>query len=134
ATAIPAPVRGGQIAMIGEELLLTHRDGVWIRSASESGWIPVAEDPDDLLRTGDSGWPLVLTGSERGLLANGEGEWRHLELPFPPRDLLSAAVFGGRLYLGTAGSGLLSRPLEELPVASFPDPITTASGAVPASQ
>ena len=52
----------------------------------------------------------VSGGSAR--LVDGRGRTRPLPLPLLARDLTAAAVHGGRLYLGTAGSGPLSRPLD----------------------
>lgn len=130
--SVAAPTRGGKVVLVGGDLLLAHRDGVWVRSGSESRWTIADDGPGGVLRTGDSRWPLVLAGRDRAVLVAADGSQRGLELPFSPRELLSAAVFDGRLYLGTAGTGLLSRPLEELPTESFPAPTSVASGAVAA--
>ena len=81
-----------------------------------------------VLATGDPHHPAVVVRDEAiELLAAADGRLHRLELPFPPRDVLAAAVHSGRLFLGTSGFGLLYAELDAvLPAAA---PATAAAGA-----
>ena len=77
--------------------------------------------------TGDAAYPAVLAATETLEVFRAlDGRFHRVELPFPARDVLAAAVFGGRLYLGTSGFGLTYAPLADL----MPAGAAAAAGTV----
>jgi hypothetical protein len=81
-----------------------------------------------VLDTGDTAYPaLVVGGGRADLFATSDGRLHRLVLPFPPRDVLAAAIHGGKLFLGTSGLGLLHARLEDLLPAG--GPAATAAGS-----
>ena len=121
---VTAPAPGGQLARAGDELLLAGSSGLWSHRLRPAGgsvdgagddWRRRGAERWRLLETGDVDLPAVLVGEGGLRLVAASGELQPLELPFPARDVLAAAVFGGRLYLGTSGYGLISQPLPPAP-------------------
>jgi photosystem II stability/assembly factor-like uncharacterized protein len=84
-----------------------------------------------VIATGDPAFPaLVLRDQAIELLSAPEGRLHRIDLPFPPRDVLAAAVHAGSLFLGTSGLGLLYAELGA--VAPDAAPMEAAAGAAAA--
>ncbi|HVS01261.1 MAG TPA: hypothetical protein VMT16_00700 [Thermoanaerobaculia bacterium] len=129
--------RVDQVRVEGGRVLVRTADGVleerqqrfepavsqaW-RAASREGshgeltarWEGQGAGRSRLLQTGSEGYPRLVVGEgEARLYRESDGRWHSLRLPFPARDVLAAAVFRDRLYLGTSGYGLVSAALDEL--------------------
>ena len=129
AREVATPTAGGQVAWAGTRLLLASTRGVWSRDGLDQPWVARGEARGRLLETGDPDWPLVLVDGDRAELLSADGRHLELTLPVMARDLMAAAISSGRLYLGTAGQGLLSRPLAELTGALVAEREPPASGA-----
>ncbi len=113
---IATPVTGGRLARLGDELLLASSQGAWTRRGLEGDWTSVAAGLTRAFETGDPSHPAVLVNGDRAALWNaGTRAAEKLELPFPARDLATALIDGGVLYLGSSGHGLWSGALESVP-------------------
>jgi hypothetical protein len=75
---------------------------------------------------------VVLVTGGRVELVGSDGRHQTVEVPVLARDLRGAAIQDGRLYLGTAGQGLLSRPLADIVERSQVAQTGPAAGAVTA--
>ena len=116
--------RPGQLDSAGGRLFVSGTDGVWSRGGGETAWRVHAKERARVLPTGDPTYPAVLAGATGLTLYDApEGRFHTVELPFPARDVLAAAIHRGRLFLGTSGFGLTWAPLAELVPAA-----TTAAG------
>ena len=114
----------GQLGSAGERLFVSGSSGAWSRGRGETKWRVHAKDRARVLPTGDAAYPAVLAGVDGlELFRASDGRFHALELPFPARDVLAAAVYKGRLFLGTSGYGLAWASLAELAPAE-----TTAAG------
>jgi hypothetical protein len=132
AVSVATPVRGGQVAWAGSRLLLASSRGVWSREALEAPWVSHGDARGRLLETRDPEWPVVLVTGGRVELVGSDGRHQTVEVPVLARDLRGAAIQDGRLYLGTAGQGLLSRPLADIVERSQVAQTGPAAGAVTA--
>ncbi len=110
---IAAPAPGGRLDRVGDRLLLWSASGAWLRGGGLEGeWSAVAEKPTRVLPTGDARYPAVVVEGEAAKLYDRAARaFRALDVPFPARDIASALVRGGRLFLGTSGYGLQVRDL-----------------------
>jgi photosystem II stability/assembly factor-like uncharacterized protein len=127
--ALGVPGTGGQLGSAGERLFVSGSSGVWSRGRGESRWREHASDRGRVLPTGDAGYPAVLVGAGGlELFRAADGHFHRVDLPFAARDVLAAAVHGGRLYLGTSGFGLTYAPLADLIPAGAAGPGTLAGG------
>jgi hypothetical protein len=90
-------------------------------------WIELPEKPARVFATGDVRRPALLVAGDGGvrLFQAATGAFEPVDLPVLARDVTSALVSGGRLYVGTSGYGVLMRDLEE----PAPAPQTVAGGA-----
>jgi hypothetical protein len=142
--------REGRVVVRGGGALWERRGGRFTALATPGPTLPAAArrgEPEGLelgrwrerlqgrgrvLGTGDPAYPaLVVREDGLELLATGDGRLHRLELPFPPRDVLAAAVHAGKLFLGTSGFGLLHADLGVLlPPSGAP---ATAAAAAPAA-
>lgn len=110
--AVPA---AGQLGSAGGRLFLSGSTGVWSRAHDDEPWREHASGRARVLPTGDPAIPAVLAGADGlELFRSADGRFHRVPLPFPARDVLAAAIHGGRLYLGTSGFGLTWAPLSEL--------------------
>lgn len=112
--AVAAPARVGSLLAAGGTLLLAGEGRVWTRDGLAGAWQERARSVRRQIATGDPRFPAVLAGDEEAWLMSASGERRALGLPLAAREILAAAIFGGRLYVGTAGRGLLIRELSAL--------------------
>ncbi len=106
---VAVPYRGGAVQVAAGGLVWSGKEGVWLRSGNDP-WRDAASDATRALATGDAACPLLLVGAKGVRLLAANGAATELELPVPPRDIAAAVSFGGRLWLGTSGHGLLSKP------------------------
>jgi len=105
---VESPAPGGRLAHFGSELLLSSGHGAWARPGLDGSWREIAKGATRVFETGDPRHPVVLVTGDRAALWNAEtAKAEPLDLPFPARDLASALLDDGRLYLGTSGYGLL---------------------------
>jgi photosystem II stability/assembly factor-like uncharacterized protein len=123
--AVASPVVAARLAGFGERLLVTGAGGAW--SGLGGGWDRHSEERSRAVPTGDPAWPAVLVSESSAWLLHAiDGALVPLELPFAAREVLAAAVHEGRLFLGTAGYGLISTEL-----AAFASP--AGGGTIAAS-
>jgi photosystem II stability/assembly factor-like uncharacterized protein len=126
--AVPSP---GQLGSAGGRLFLTGNAGVWSRGRGETKWSEHRKGRARLLPTGDAAFPAVLVGADGMSVLQPDGRFHNVETPFPARDVLAAAIHGGRLYLGTSGFGLTWAPLDELVPPRPSGTASTAAGGGP---
>lgn len=107
---VAVPYRGGVVQSAGGALVWSGKEGVWARRP-DGPWRAVSEAARRALPTGDERCPLLVLDGRSASLVSTKGDLASLELPVPARDVAAVVAFGGRLWLGTAGHGLLSRPL-----------------------
>jgi photosystem II stability/assembly factor-like uncharacterized protein len=105
----------GQLGSAAGRLFVSGNAGAWSRGRGEAQWRVHAEGRSRVLPTGDAAFPAVLAGPEGlELLRAIDGRFHRVELPFHARDVVAAAVHGGRLFLGTSGFGLVYAALPDL--------------------
>jgi hypothetical protein len=109
---ISAPFAGGRLAKVGDQLLYWGSNGAFTRSEPGGEWLALTTEPSRLLSTGDPRHEaLLVTGGTVRLFDALAKTFRAIEVPFPARDISAALVWGEKLFLGTSGYGVLSRPL-----------------------
>jgi photosystem II stability/assembly factor-like uncharacterized protein len=110
--SIAVPYSGGSVQSIDGLLVWSGKPGVFTRAGASAPWREAGGGPTRALETGDKACPLLLLGAESAALLSRRGVSTPLPLAVPARDVVAAAVLDGRLWLGTSGHGLLSRPLD----------------------
>lgn len=136
---IAAPMAGGRVYRLGEQLLLAGAGGAWLRDAhaaepaapatltaptmpmvqtpledasAAAGWTPLTGQPSRLVPTGDPRWAaLLVSGDTVRLFDRDRQRLLVLPVPVPARDISAALVLDGRLLLATSGYGVLVRDL-----------------------
>jgi len=105
----------GQLGSVGGRLVLSGNNGFWSRGGADSRWRSHLDGRARVVPTGDSAYPaVVIDDAGAKLFVGADRTLRPLRLPVPARDVLAAAVDGGRLLLGTSGFGILYARLDEL--------------------
>jgi photosystem II stability/assembly factor-like uncharacterized protein len=113
---VPAPLAGGHLHRLGEQLLLSGAGGAWARPAPGEDWVRLTDSPSRVLTTGDSRFAALLLSEDRVRLYDRDSRrFRVLPVPVPPRDVTAALVVDGKLLLATAGAGVLVHDLPEPP-------------------
>lgn len=128
---ITAPVAGGRLHRLQDQLLLWGPGGAWTRSAPDAEWLSLTDKASRLLATGDDRWSsLLVSGDTVRLYDRDARKFRVFEVPVPARDISAALIVGGRLMLGTSGYGVLVRELDDdlFPVPQA-DNATVAAGS-----
>ncbi|HYG63134.1 MAG TPA: hypothetical protein VEL74_11175 [Thermoanaerobaculia bacterium] len=119
--APPAPMSGGRLQRLQDQLLLWGPGGAWLRGGPDSLWVELTGKPSRVLPTGDPRFPALMVSGETARLYDREArKFRILEVPVPARDVSAALVVDGKLLMGTSGYGLLIHelaPAVEKPVA-----------------
>lgn len=114
-----------RLVTAGEELWLTGGGAVWRRSSPEASWQQARGGPARLLETDDRDFPLLVLAREAPswIYHRPTSSLLDISLPSAPWDIRSALVKDGHLLLATAGHGLQSSPLPEVPreKAEHPD-------------
>jgi photosystem II stability/assembly factor-like uncharacterized protein len=109
---ITVPFQGGRLGRLPGQLLLWGSGGAFVRGDGlppETAWSAVTREPSRVVATGDPRWSAVMiSGDTVRLFDRAVSKFLALEVPFPARDISSAAVAGGRLLLGTSGYGVVS--------------------------
>lgn len=124
---IAAPVAGGRLHRLQDQLLLWGPGGAWTRTAPDSEWLSLTDKASRLLSTGDPRWSsLLVSGDTVRLYDRDARKFRVFEVPVPARDISAALVVDGRLMLGTSGYGVLVRDVDD---GLFPAPADTANVA-----
>jgi photosystem II stability/assembly factor-like uncharacterized protein len=115
---LETPFAGGRISRVGDRIVYWGTGGAFARTAhdastaGDAGWREVSREPSRVLPTGDARLPALLLSGETARLFQGEGDaLEALTLPIPARDVSTALILDGRLYLGTSGYGVLVRGL-----------------------
>jgi photosystem II stability/assembly factor-like uncharacterized protein len=127
---VAAPESGGHLGSLGERMLLAGGRGSWSRDGDGSPWRRHGEERSRLVATGHRTHPFVLVAGEVAeLIDASRGQGVPLELPFSARYVLSAAIWEGRLFLGTSGMGLVWADLE--PLLAAPGGAISTSVAAP---
>ena len=125
--------RGGRFAAVappGPAVPAASRRGQ-PDAAALGRWRERLQGRGKVLGTGDPAHPALVVRAEAiELLSAADGRLHRLELPFPPRDVLAAAVHAGRLFLGTSGFGLLYTELDDVLPASAPAGAAAAGAPV----
>jgi hypothetical protein len=123
---VAAPLAGGRLQRLDEQLLLAGAGGAWARSAASAAptaagaspagdgdWIQLTAEPSRLVATGDGRYgALLLSGDTVRLYDRDSRKFRVLAVPVPARDIAAALVVDGRLLLATSGYGVLVRTLD----------------------
>jgi photosystem II stability/assembly factor-like uncharacterized protein len=110
---IEAPFAGGHLLRLTDQLLLAGAGGAFARPNLEAPWTELTGKASRLLSTGDARWPAVMVSGDTVRLYDSEArKLTVLEVPVPARDISSAVVGDGRLFLGTSGYGVLVKALE----------------------
>jgi photosystem II stability/assembly factor-like uncharacterized protein len=110
---VAAPMAGGHLQRLGEQLLLTGSGGAWARPAPEAEWVQLVAEPSRVVPTGDSRFGALLLSGDKVRLYDAEArKFRLLPVPIPARDIAAALVVDGKLFLATSGYGVLVRNLE----------------------
>jgi photosystem II stability/assembly factor-like uncharacterized protein len=113
---VPAPLAGGHLHRLGEQLLLSGAGGAWARPAGGEDWVQLTTSPSRILTTGDERFSaLLLAGDTVRLYDRDRHKFRVLPVPVPARDVTAALVVDGKLLLATSGSGVLVHDLPEPP-------------------
>jgi photosystem II stability/assembly factor-like uncharacterized protein len=129
---IMAPVSGGRLLRLQDQLLLWGPGGAWTRTAPDSDWLSLTDKASRLIATGNERWPSLLVSGETVRLFDRDArKFRIFPVPVPARDISTAAVVDGRLMLGTSGYGVLVRELGD---DLFPGPADTATVAAGSGQ
>ena len=93
-----------------------------------SRWREKLKGRGRVLDTGNEAYPVLVVRDEGiELVSAADGRLHRLEVPFPPRDVLAAAVHSGKLFLGTSGFGLLYTELGSAVPATAPSSAATAA-------
>ncbi len=109
---VPAPAPG-RLQRIGDDLLLAGPGGTWARPAPDADWVQLTTGASRLIPTGDARYAALLqSGDTLRLYDRDTHSFHPLPVPVPARDIGSALILGGQLYLGTSGYGVLTRPLD----------------------
>jgi photosystem II stability/assembly factor-like uncharacterized protein len=109
---VAAPFVGGRLEPYGKGLLYWGEGGLWYRETLETPWHELLAGPVRSWPTGHPELPLVTATRDRALILEAAtGEFRELDLFFPPWDVLGAAVNEQQVLLATSGYGLVRVPL-----------------------
>jgi photosystem II stability/assembly factor-like uncharacterized protein len=115
---VPTPFAGGRLQGIGGQLLLWGPGGVYARAGAEGDWTELLGEPSRLLPTGDARYAaLMVSGDTARLFDRQSRKFEVLDVPVPTRDILSARIVNGELWLGTSGYGALAKALAGSEVA-----------------
>jgi photosystem II stability/assembly factor-like uncharacterized protein len=121
---VSVPFRGGRLGSLPGQLLLWGPGGAFVRadpagSAADAGapeqpaWAELTSQASRVVATGDPRWSaLMISGDVVRLYDREARKFLVLEVPFPARDIASAAVVGNRLLVGTSGYGVLTKRLQ----------------------
>ena len=128
---IAAPVVGGRLHRLQDQLLLWGPGGAWARPTPDGEWLSLTDKASRLLSTGDERWSsLLVSGDTVRLYDRDARKFRVFEVPVPARDISAAVIVDGRLMLGTSGYGVLVRELgDDLFPAPPTDNATVAAGS-----
>ncbi len=128
---IAAPVAGGRLYRLQDQLLLWGPGGSWVRTAEGGDWQALTAKASRLLSTGHERWPSLLVSGDTVRLYDREArKFRVIEVPVPARDISAAVIMDGRLMLGTSGYGVLIRELagDLFPATAEPAAVAAGSG------
>jgi photosystem II stability/assembly factor-like uncharacterized protein len=145
--AVPAPLAGGRLDRLastaGDRLLLSGSGGVWMRTGSAAPWVAIAAGEAAVRPTGDPRYPALVLGAAGAFLVEAEGGalrgapaaglLHPVALPVPARDVTAAALFDGKLVLGTSGYGLWVGDVTAAPSPAAPATTSAAGGSPPAA-
>jgi photosystem II stability/assembly factor-like uncharacterized protein len=110
---VAAPLAGGRLHRLGEQLLLAGPGGLWARPGPAADWVQVTSEPSRVVPTGDDRFAaLLLAGDGARLYDRDSHKFRRLPLPVPARDVAAALVVDGKLLIATSGYGVLVRGLD----------------------
>ncbi|HEX7180836.1 MAG TPA: YCF48-related protein [Thermoanaerobaculia bacterium] len=112
---VEAPFTGGRLYRLPDQLLLWGSGGAWVRAGDGDGssWVSLTDKGSRVIATGDARWSAVLVSGDVVRLYDREAsKFEVLEVPIPVRDISSAVIGNGRLFLGTSGYGVLVKRLE----------------------
>jgi photosystem II stability/assembly factor-like uncharacterized protein len=110
---IAAPLTGGRVFRLGEQLLLAGAAGAWLRPAPDAEWTPLTGEASRLVPTGDARFgALLVSGDTVRLFDRDRHKLVVLSVPVPARDIAAALVLDGKLLLATSGYGVLVRDLD----------------------
>lgn len=113
---IPVPAPGGRLLPLDGQLLLWGPAGTWIRTGTEGEWQEVSKEPSRVLATGDARFSALMVSGETVRLFDKETrKFEKIDILVPARDISSALVMDGKLYVGTSGYGVLAKALGEEP-------------------
>jgi hypothetical protein len=125
--APPAPMSGGRLQRLQDQLLLWGPGGAWLRGGPDSLWIELTDKPSRVLPTGDARFSALMVSGETARLYDREArKFRILEVPVPARDISAALVVDGKLLMGTSGYGLLIH--EIAPAVEKPTAVAAGGG------
>ena len=105
---VSAPFADGSVVAFGGGVLLAGGGGAFARASLEAPWREIAGGAWRALPTGSPDHPVLLVNDDSAvLLGRDPGAALRFAAPVPARDVAAALVDGDRLFLGTAGYGLL---------------------------
>jgi photosystem II stability/assembly factor-like uncharacterized protein len=127
---IAAPVAGGRLHRLQDQLLLWGPGGAWTRMSPDADWLALTDKASRLLATGNDRWSsLLVSGDTVRLYDRDARKFRVFEVPVPARDISAALVVDGKLMLGTSGYGVLVRELGDDLFPAPAEPATVAAGS-----
>src|SRR6185295_7742963 len=103
---------GGRLQRLGGQLLLWGPGGVFTRTSADGDWIELLGESSRLLPTSDERRSALLVSGDTVRLFDRETrKFEVVDVPIPARDVSSARIVNGELWIGTSGYGVLVKAL-----------------------